>query len=390
MKKVVIMACGGTGSRMNAGINKILLPLAGKTVVRRSMEAFDGLIDEMILSARPEDKSVLSGEVDLASVSFPVHLVSGGSTRQESVLNGLKSVLFSPEDIVLVHDAARCLVSPDIIRSVLESCIRFGSGVPAIPAVSTFKICSEDSRIIRTVPRNSLYEIQTPQGFIGTDLLRASLNVMEQHLEVTDDASIMEYAGYTVRIVPGSVRNLKLTTPEDYMVAEHMLNQDQPALRIGTGYDVHRLTEGRKLILCGVEIPWDLGLLGHSDADVALHALMDAMLGAAALGDIGQHFPDNDPQYEGISSICLLKKTAELLQRSGYILVNADITIVAQKPKLLPFIPLMRSNIAEALSVNENAVSVKATTTEKLGFEGRMEGISSQAVCLLRQSRNPR
>lgn len=169
------------------------------------------------------------------------------------------------------------------------------------------------------------------------------------------------------------------------MNAERLMNQDIPSLRIGTGYDVHRLTEGRKLILCGVEIPWDLGLLGHSDADVALHALMDAMLGAAAMGDIGKHFPDTDPQYKGISSILLLKKTAELLQRSGYRLVNADVTIVAQKPKLLPYIPQMRKNIAEAVGCSEEAISVKATTTEKLGFEGRQEGISSQAVCLLQR-----
>ena len=169
------------------------------------------------------------------------------------------------------------------------------------------------------------------------------------------------------------------------MTAEQFLNHGFPPLRVGTGYDVHCLTEGRKLILCGVEIPWEFGLLGHSDADVALHALMDAMLGAAALGDIGYHFPDSDPQYKGISSLFLLKKTAELLQRSGYHVVNADITIVAQKPKLMPYIPCMRKNVAEALSVREDNVSVKATTTEKLGFEGRMEGISAQAVCLIAQ-----
>ena len=157
-------------------------------------------------------------------------------------------------------------------------------------------------------------------------------------------------------------------------------------MRIGMGYDVHRLVEDRKLILCGVEIPFELGLLGHSDADVALHALMDAMLGAASLGDIGRHFPDTDPQYKGISSIILLKKTAEILQRSGYNLVNADITIIAQKPRLLPFIPAMRNSIAKALSCNPGMISVKATTTEQLGFEGRLEGISSQAVCLIRKA----
>ena len=191
----------------------------------------------------------------------------------------------------------------------------------------------------------------------------------------------MELAGRSVRIVPGSPRNIKLTTMEDYMSAVRML--DGPAVHVGTGYDVHRLVEGRDLILCGVNIPNDLGLLGHSDADVALHALMDAMLGAAALGDIGQHFPDNDPEYSGISSVILLKKTAEILQRSGYHLINADITIVAQKPRILPYIQDMREKIASTLGCDLSCISVKATTTEKLGFEGRMEGISAHAVCLI-------
>ncbi len=386
MKTIGIMACGGSGSRMNAGMNKILLPLAGRTVIRRSLEAFEGLVDEMILSVRPEDESPVRREAELAEISFPVRLVSGGATRQESVLNGLKSVLWNPEDLVLVHDAARCLVEPDLIRRVIASCVSSGSGVPAVPAVSTFKLCDEEGRITRTLPRASLYEIQTPQGFAGADLLCASLEAMARRLEVTDDASVMELAGAEVRIVPGSVRNIKLTTPEDYMAAEQLLNHGLPALRVGTGYDVHRLAEDRKLVLCGVEIPWERGLLGHSDADVALHALMDAMLGAAALGDIGKHFPDTDPQYAGISSLLLLKKTAELLQRSGYRPVNVDITVVAQQPKLLPYIPRMRRNVADALALPEGAVSVKATTTEKLGFEGRGEGISAQAVCLIQRA----
>ncbi len=383
MKTIAIMACGGSGSRMNAGMNKILLPLDGKTVVRRSLEAFIGLIDGMVLSVRPEDEDLIRREAELSGVPFPVTLVSGGITRQESVLNGLKSVSWESDDLVLVHDAARCLVDPDLIRRVLDSCLRFGSGVPAIPAVSTFKLCRDDGSVDRTLPRASLFEIQTPQGFIGADLLRASLDAVSQGLEVTDDASVIEYAGFTVHTVTGSPRNLKLTAPEDFMAAEHLLNRRIPALRIGTGYDVHRLVKDRRLILCGVDIPWELGLLGHSDADVALHALMDAMLGAASLGDIGRHFPDTDPQYSGISSLLLLKKTAELLQRSGYRLVNADITIVAQKPKLLPFIPQMRLNIAGALSCETDIINVKATTTEKLGFEGRGEGISAQAVCLI-------
>ena len=253
-----------------------------------------------------------------------------------------------------------------------------------MPAVSTFKLVDHDGLVVRTVDRSSLYEIQTPQGFIGIDLLQASVRAVKEHLDVTDDASVMELSGSEVHIVTGSVRNVKLTTKEDYMAAEYMLSD--PGFRIGTGYDVHRLVPGRKLILCGVDIPWELGLLGHSDADVALHALMDAMLGAAAMGDIGKHFPDSDDRYRGISSMLLLKKTAGLLRQAGYTVVNADLTIVAQKPKLLPLIPQMRRNIAEMLECAEDSVSVKATTTEQLGFEGRQEGISAQAVCLICKS----
>ena len=380
MKKYAIIACGGQGSRMNAGINKIFLSLGGKTVIRRTLEAFGGLIDEAILVIRPQDETRIRCETSLSDYSFQLKYVTGGSSRQESVLNGLKSVSFDSEDIVLVHDAARCFVEPDLIVRVLDSVYEFGSGVPAVPSVSTYKICN-NGFVINTLPRKNLYEIQTPQGFIARDLLNASLEAFSQKKEVTDDASVMELAGRSVRIVSGSSRNIKLTTMEDYMSAVRML--DGPAVHVGTGYDVHRLVEGRDLILCGVSIPYDLGLLGHSDADVALHALMDAMLGAAALGDIGQHFPDNDPEYSGISSVILLKKTAEILQRSGYHLINADITIVAQKPRILPYIQDMREKISSTLGCDLSCISVKATTTEKLGFEGRMEGISAHAVCLI-------
>ena len=229
--------------------------------------------------------------------------------------------------------------------------------------------------------------VQTPQGFRFGDLLAAEEKALQEGFTGTDDASLMERYGYPVFLTPGSRRNLKLTSPEDCMIAEAFLADEEspsfPALRIGQGYDVHRLVPDRKLILCGVEIPHTLGLLGHSDADVALHALMDAMLGAAALGDIGKHFPDTDPRYSGISSMLLLEHTVALLRDKGFRLANADITIVAQRPKLLPFIPAMRDNVARVCGLPRDRVSVKATTTEKLGFEGRMEGISAQAVCLL-------
>ena len=383
MKTVLIMAAGGSGRRMKTDINKILLPLAGKTVIRRSLEAFSGLVDEVVLSVRPEDRNAIQNELELSGISCPFHLVPGGATRQESVLNGLKSFPWSSDDIVLVHDAARCMVDQNTIMRVIDSSRRFGSGIPAVPAVSTFKLCNTAGIITGSVPRSSLFEIQTPQGFFGSELLRVSLKALESGFEATDDSSIMEWAGMKVRTVAGSAGNIKLTTMEDYMSAERMMSPASSAFRIGTGYDVHRIVDNRKLVLCGVEIPWEFGLLGHSDADVALHALMDARLGAASLGDIGRHFPDSDPQYKGISSVILLKKTAEILQRSGYALVNADITIIAQKPKLLPYISAMRESVSDALSCDPDRISIKATTTEQLGFEGRMEGISAQAVCLI-------
>ena len=374
MKTVLIMAAGGSGSRMKTEINKILLPLAGKTVIRRSLEAFSAHVDEIVLSIRPEDRNAVQAEIDLSWITCPCRLVPGGATRQESVLNGLKSVSWDPDDIVLVHDAARCMVDQDTIVRVIDSCRRFGSGIPAVPAVSTFKLCNTEGIITGSVPRSSLFEIQTPQGFIGSELLRVSLKAMESGYEATDDSSVMEWAGMKVRTVAGSVGNIKLTTMEDFMSAERILTPASSAsFRIGTGYDVHRIVENRKLVLCGVEIPWEFGLLGHSDAE----------LGAVSLGDIGHHFPDSDPQYKGISSLILLKKTAEILQRSGYTLVNADITIIAQRPKLLPYIPVMRKSISDALSCDPDRISIKATTTEQLGFEGRMEGISAQAVCLI-------
>ena len=381
MKIFTVMLAGGTGSRMNAPVNKTLLSLCGKSVIRRSVEAFSGLTDRMVVVCHPKVMRELMDEAERAEVGFPLHFVPGGDTRQQSVLNGLRSLAFGPEDLVLVHDAARCLVSPEIIESVIASVVEHGSGVPGVPVSSTYKICDGDGWVSGTPDRSRLYEVQTPQGFVASDLLSAALRAAEEGFAGTDDASLMERYGYPVRIVAGSPRNLKLTTRDDWPAAEGFLKGAQSVMRVGMGYDVHRLVENRKLILCGVEIPNPLGLLGHSDADVALHALMDALLGACALGDIGRHFPDSEERYRGISSLLLLEETNRLVRDAGWSVVNVDITIVAQKPKLLPWIPQMIQTVARTLGLAENAVNVKATTTEKLGFEGREEGISAYAVC---------
>ena len=386
MKIYTVMLAGGAGTRMKSSLNKTLLPLSGKTVIRRSIEAFSGLTDEMIVVCHPDIRQELTHEATESSVSFPIHFVDGGDTRQKSVLNGLLFFDFNEDDMVMIHDAARCLITADIIENVIQSVKNFGTGVPGIPVSSTYKICDKTGFVSYTPDRNSLFEIQTPQGFKARELLDASLKASQSGFESTDDAGLMEHFGNPVHMVCGSRRNMKLTTQDDLFIANYILKGDFCSMRIGMGFDVHQLAEGRKLYLCGIEIPWKFGLLGHSDADVALHALMDAMLGACGMGDIGRHFPDTDERYKGISSLLLLEETNHMVNAAGYRVFNVDITIVAQKPKLIPYISQMVQKIAEVLKTEENAVNIKATTTEKLGFEGREEGISAYAVCTIEKT----
>ena len=381
MKTYVLILAGGKGTRMNAAVNKVLIPLCGKTVLLRSVLAFSPFADEMVIVCRPEDRSIIFDEISRENLPFPVCFAPGGHTRQGSVRNGISVISPHPDDIILIHDAARCLVDNELIRRVIQSVTEHGTGVPGIPVTSTYKICDKDSFVISTPERASLYEIQTPQGFTAGIYLPLIMKASEKGLDFTDDAGLLEYYHSPVKIIRGSSDNIKLTLPDDLKRARTILEGDDPAVRIGMGYDVHRLVKNRNLVLCGVSIPYEYGLLGHSDADVALHALMDAMLGACALGDIGRHFPDTDDCYSGISSLVLLRETCMLLKKAGYQPANIDITIVAQKPKLLPYIPQMAENIASVLKLSVSSVNVKATTTEQLGFEGRMEGISAYAVC---------
>ena len=387
MKIYAMVLAGGSGERMGASVNKVLLPVAGRTCLQRSVEAFTGLVDEVIVVCRPQDQQAIRLSLASCSDLFPLCFVSGGSTRQSSVLNGLRAHVFAPEDIILIHDGARCLVTPAVIRRVINSCLEYGSGVAAVPVSDTVRRISDGKA--DTLDRSSLFAIQTPQGFLAQKLLSASVQAELDGFSGTDDASLLERLNEPVRYVQGDKHNLKLTTPEDLLMAENLLSGGLPSLRVGQGYDVHRFADHRRLILCGVDIPCDQGLLGHSDADVALHALMDALLGAAALGDIGHHFPDTDPAYSGISSLLLLEKVRALLEKHQFIPINVDITIVAQRPKLAPYIPSMRQKTADALGLSPECVSVKATTTERLGFEGRCEGISAQAVCLIQSLKMP-
>ena len=381
MKKYVIMLAGGNGSRMNAGINKVFIPLCGKTVLCRSMESFVGFADEMIIVCRREDWDKVICETNRCNFPFSVRFTLGGNTRQASVLNGLRGLSPDSDDIVLIHDAARCLVDKELIARVIRSVLDYGTGIPGIPVTSTYKFCDNDYNIQSTPDRSTLYEIQTPQGFHAKTIIQASVRASEEGFETTDDAGILEHYHIPVRLVRGSSSNIKLTNRQDLAIANLILKEGAFSMRVGMGYDVHRLVPDRKLYLCGVEIPFEYGLLGHSDADVALHALMDAMLGACALGDIGKHFPDSDNQFKDISSLLLLKRVVGILLENEYRVNNADITIVAQKPKVLPYIPHMIKTVSEVLDIPESSVNIKATTTENLGFEGRMEGISAYAVC---------
>ena len=377
-----IVLAGGSGSRMGADRNKVLLTLRNEPVITRAVKAFSGLVEGIILVSREED--IPDMQAAMAASGLTVTIVPGGSTRQESVWNGL-CALPAACSHVLVHDGARCLVDQETILRCMDSVLESGSGVAAIPAVDTIKEVDAHSIVVNTPDRARLRAVQTPQGF-RTELLRsAHLAAQRDGFLGTDDASLLEHLGIPVKLTLGDRRNIKITTPEDMMIAEAFLPQDFPALRIGQGYDVHRLVEGRELILCGVQVPHKLGLLGHSDADVALHALTDAILGAMAMGDIGKHFPDTDERYRGISSMKLLEHVIGLLDEKHARVTNCDVTIVAQKPKLLPYIPQMQQNVASILRLPLDRVNIKATTTERLAFEGREEGISAQAVCMVQQ-----
>ena len=377
-----IVLAGGSGSRMGADRNKVLLHLHSEPVIVRSVRAFSGLVDGVILVSRPEDIPCMQDILNAAQL--PVSIVPGGDTRQASVWNGLCAL---PDDCthVLIHDGARCLVDEATIRRCMDSVEKYGTGVAAIPAVDTIKQVNQEDIVTATPDRSMLRAVQTPQGFAVELIRRAHETAHADGYLGTDDASLVEHLGVPVRLTPGDRRNIKLTTPEDMMMAEAFLGHSFPALRVGQGYDVHRLVQDRALILCGVQVPHSLGLLGHSDADVALHALMDAMLGAMTLGDIGKHFPDTDERYRGISSMKLLEHVVSLLNEHSARVSNCDVTIVAQKPKLLPYISQMRENVANVLHLPIDRVNIKATTTERLSFEGREEGISAHAICMVEQ-----
>lgn len=387
MKVVAIVPAAGQGRRMGGGRNKLFLPLARCPILVRTLETLAACrrLSEVIVVAAPDEAAqveALLGQWKTAFEGLAWRVVSGGAERQHSVANALAAVPADAE-LVMVHDGARPLTPTDVLDAAVDAAAVHGAVVAAVPVKDTIKRV-EDARVAATPARDGLWAVQTPQVFRRALLARAYEAAQADGFVGTDDASLVERLGEPVMIVNGSYRNLKVTTPEDLLVAEALFAGDEGGrnveFRVGTGYDVHRLTPGRRLVLGGVDVPYTLGLAGHSDADVLLHALKDALLGAAGLGDIGRHFPDNDPAFKDISSLVLLKQVAATLHRAGWRVNNVDVTAIAEAPKLAPYVDEMAGNIARVLNMPRSAVNVKATTTEKLGFTGRGEGIAAQAV----------
>ncbi len=362
---------------MGTNVSKQLLNLSGKSVIEHSIEAFSksDYVQEIIITTKKEEL----GEISKLSEAYPKikKVVLGGATRQHSVKNAL-DVVNEKSEYISIHDAARPLITTEDINKIIEKTIEFKAVCPVSKVFDTVKAV-DDGVIINTLDRNSLFLASTPQTF-ETKIYKEAFLSTDNISKFTDDCSIVESIGQKVYIYVMDKPNTKITTMNDFDTVRNNFTQ---GVRIGHGYDVHKLVEGRKLILGGVDIPHDTGLLGHSDADVLLHAIMDSLLGAAGLGDIGKHFPDTSKEYEGISSILLLQKVATLIKSKGYVISNIDATIIAQAPKLAPYISEMVDNIAKALEINQSQINVKATTEEHLGFTGEKLGISAHSVCTI-------
>lgn len=372
------MPAAGAGARLNQAERKAWVPLAGRPLLTYALDTFRAhpQVAEIILVVAPEDTERARRLLVAGPARVTEKVVTGGAERRDSVWQGLQEVS-AGMDIVLVHDAARPFVSHRVIDDCIAAIARYGAAVVARPVVDTLKRATPEGFTGATVDRTGLWGAQTPQGARTALLQAAYARAVAEEWTVTDDAGVLERAGHRVQLVEGEAMNFKVTQPADLAMAER-LAVGLP--RTGFGYDVHRLVPERALVLGGVTIPYELGLLGHSDADVLTHAVMDALLGAAALGDMGQHFPDTDSRYRGISSLQLLAEVAGVIAAAGFMIVNIDATVAAQAPKLAAHIPEMRERLAASLGVAVTQISVKATTTEGLGFVGTGEGMAAYAT----------
>ncbi len=384
----VIVPAAGLGRRFGSSIPKQFMTLAGRSLLSitvsklRQCSEIKGLV--VVL---PKDYDPDAGVLPSSELHQPIVYTKGAAQRMDSVRAGFDTL--PPQcNLVLIHDAARPNVTPGLMSRIITSAWLHKAAVPAVIPSDTVKKVGRDNRVIETLDRNALRLIQTPQGF-RREVLEFAYHWVEQsganRQEHTDEASLVEASGQQVFTIEGDLDNLKVTTQKD-LGRVHTADMGKGFAmvpRVGHGYDVHKLTAGRKLILCGVEIDYHQGLLGHSDADVALHALIDAILGAAGLGDIGRLFPDNEPKYKGISSLKLLEATIDLVKKAGYQTTSIDITIIAQAPRLSMSIPRMQQVVAQTLALSTRDVNIKATTEEGLGFTGTGLGMASHAIAVL-------
>ena len=378
-KTAILIVAAGKGERAGTSLPKQYEPLAGQPMLRRTVAAFDGWPVHVVIGPGQEDLAAAA----LAGLALPVPVL-GGATRQESVRRGLEALESDPPDFVLIHDAARPLVSPRVIGDVIAALEGGADGaLPMVAASDTLRRRGADGGW-SLVPRDGLYRAQTPQGFAYDSILKAHRDHAAQ--EVTDDVALAELAGMKVVMVEGEEKNFKVTRRQDFALAAAMIgpssgNRD---VRTATGYDVHKFTAGDHIWLCGLKVPHSHGLEGHSDADVGLHAITDALLGCIGEGDIGMHFPPTDERWRGAPSWKFLDHAASLVRGRGGVISHVDVTLICERPKIGPHRDAMKAKIAEILKLEPDRVSVKATTTEGLGFTGRREGIAAQAIATVR------
>lgn len=383
MKVSLLIPAAGSGTRMGAEIPKPFLPLAGEPVLAHTLRAFAEIdaIHEVVVAASEAWAEEVETQLQRVLPGRRHVVVAGGAERMDSVWNALSAT--SPSsDLVAVHDAVRPFASPALIRACLSAAFDTGAAIPGVPMTDTLKRVA-DGNVLQTVDRAGVFSVQTPQVVRRQWLFDAYATARREAWTATDEAGLIERSGRPLRLVDGDRANIKLTYPYDMSIAESRLHAAIPDIRIGYGYDVHPLAPGRRLLLGGVDIPHELGLVGHSDADVLLHAITDAILGAVALGDIGAHFPDTASANKDRDSREFVRGAVALIRDAGYRVLNIDATLVAEKPKILRHVPLMRARIAEDAGLTTDRVSIKATTNERLGFQGRSEGMSAMATALL-------
>lgn len=376
---LVLIVAAGRGRRFGGALPKQYAPLGGVTVLRHTLQAFlsHPRVQGVRVVIHPDDVDLYRAASTGLDLLEPVF---GGATRQDSVRLGLESLQDAGIQNVLIHDAARPFVTAALIDGVIEALSQHAAALPAVAVADTLKR-GVDGIIAETVARAGLWRAQTPQGFHFSEILAAHQRFKGE--ELTDDAQLFERDGRTVALTQGSENNFKITTEEDLMRAERLLGTVYES-RTGSGFDAHRFEAGDHVTLCGVKIPFNQGLKGHSDADVALHALTDALLGAIGAGDIGRHFPPSDAQWKGAASDRFLAHAAKLVRERNGVIVNVDLTVICEAPKLSPHNQAMVARVAEILAINADRVSIKGTTTEGMGYTGREEGIAAQAVATVR------